>query len=583
MIKFRSKLSLGLAIIASFLIVNTSTAGDTRPFEQFYDPFPGSLSDLGWLHVSWDDSKIEGIDTSFFLGLNQDQTSEEFKISSFNFCTSVLEIPCKNSDSNLYNAVLQVCTSSTEFNCIQSLSARIGEGEWIEGIQSEKSGYGSLRFFAGDSSQGIPNGQGASLWHFKGISHSGGNDFYLRTELQKSTYGNGIPRLFAQITPTTKRAGRFFSGNIAAGIRKPNQNAIDFSDYCSWSEGCDDGNRCFAIFSKSECLDAWPHPRGVSYKLILRLNSKFSSFMQGRVENAVVSVEDKGDFQTFTIEAEPMSVPVLQGWVKDNALNPEIYEHLNNFYQKYGVVGKSFTEFSISNGQWTRANMERKPVFYDEFYFDEYNMWLKEFQNKTSGRKSIWQLRSLESSEMSKASECISRGKGFTGLVSSNAGAYIASPPTFNTATDSLDYKVASAHFDEKGNEFIGNYRFVIRQDVARCIYGFSSGPIKATVSVTSANGENQTSSTSTLEKDGWLYFNASGFTFSSPTIKVKLSQDAPAKVTNQSEAIASTPIQTAIVEKSKIVSKTITCIKGKTAKKVSGANPKCPTGYKLK
>jgi hypothetical protein len=30
-------------------------------------------------------------------------------------------------------------------------------------------------------------------------------------------------------------------------------------------------------------------------------------------------------------------------------------------------------------------------------------------------------------------------------------------------------------------------------------------------------------------------------------------------------------------------VKKTVTCIKGKTTKKVTGANPKCPTGYKLK
>ena len=31
------------------------------------------------------------------------------------------------------------------------------------------------------------------------------------------------------------------------------------------------------------------------------------------------------------------------------------------------------------------------------------------------------------------------------------------------------------------------------------------------------------------------------------------------------------------------VAKKTITCIKGKTAKKVTGTNPKCPTGYKLK
>jgi hypothetical protein len=28
---------------------------------------------------------------------------------------------------------------------------------------------------------------------------------------------------------------------------------------------------------------------------------------------------------------------------------------------------------------------------------------------------------------------------------------------------------------------------------------------------------------------------------------------------------------------------KTIVCVKGKTTKKVSGSNPKCPKGYKVK
>jgi hypothetical protein len=30
-------------------------------------------------------------------------------------------------------------------------------------------------------------------------------------------------------------------------------------------------------------------------------------------------------------------------------------------------------------------------------------------------------------------------------------------------------------------------------------------------------------------------------------------------------------------------IKKTITCVKGKKAKKVSGTNPKCPKGYKVK
>jgi hypothetical protein len=66
-------------------------------------------------------------------------------------------------------------------------------------------------------------------------------------------------------------------------------------------------------------------------------------------------------------------------------------------------------------------------------------------------------------------------------------------------------------------------------------------------------------------ERDGWLYMSAKGFTFSSPTIKIKLSQGA---------VIVPAPM----VKKS-----TITCVKGKLIKKVTATNPKCPSGYKKK
>jgi hypothetical protein len=47
--------------------------------------------------------------------------------------------------------------------------------------------------------------------------------------------------------------------------------------------------------------------------------------------------------------------------------------------------------------------------------------------------------------------------------------------------------------------------------------------------------------------------------------------------------APASATATTMIVGVAQTVKKTITCIKGKTTKKVTGTNPKCPTGYKLK
>jgi hypothetical protein len=77
-----------------------------------------------------------------------------------------------------------------------------------------------------------------------------------------------------------------------------------------------------------------------------------------------------------------------------------------------------------------------------------------------------------------------------------------------------------------------------------------------SSISLTSATGEKKVATTVVSEKNGWLKLAAYGFTFSSPTISVKLSQG-------------------------KVVAKksTITCVKGKLIKKVTGVGPKCPAG----
>jgi hypothetical protein len=68
----------------------------------------------------------------------------------------------------------------------------------------------------------------------------------------------------------------------------------------------------------------------------------------------------------------------------------------------------------------------------------------------------------------------------------------------------------------------------------------------------------------------------AGGFTFSTPSIKVKLSQEAPA--TSAAPAATPAPAAKPVAKKT-----TIACVKGKTTKKVTAIKPTCPTGYKKK
>jgi hypothetical protein len=136
-----------------------------------------------------------------------------------------------------------------------------------------------------------------------------------------------------------------------------------------------------------------------------------------------------------------------------------------------------------------------------------------------------------------------------------------------------LDYKVSSPHFNDKGEENVGNYNLVLSSEAARCIYGFTKAPISATVSIISSDGSAQVATTTVNEKDGWLYLSANGFKYSSPIVRVKLTQ----------EVVAPTATATPTAKPAAVKKSTITCVKGKTSKKVTAVKPVCPAGFKKK
>jgi hypothetical protein len=138
----------------------------------------------------------------------------------------------------------------------------------------------------------------------------------------------------------------------------------------------------------------------------------------------------------------------------------------------------------------------------------------------------------------------------------------------------------------------------LMRSDVARCVYGFSSAPIKASLSIVN-NGASQKIATESLgEKNGWVFLSAGGFTFSDPTIRVKLTQDPPPQPTPTATPTPSptasatptptptpSPVATQAAASSKVTQSskktTITCAKSGKIKKVTAVKPKCPTGFK--
>jgi hypothetical protein len=229
---------------------------------------------------------------------------------------------------------------------------------------------------------------------------------------------------------------------------------------------------------------------------------------------------------------------------------------------------------------------------------EQLKLWLPFVEDKATALLGTWSMRTLDGNELGGASQCFTNGeKGITGIVTTNATQYSGGPPVFNKNDEILEYKVAAPHYTPKKAEFFGTYDLLMRSDVARCVYGFSSAPIKASLSIVN-NGESQKIATESLgEKNGWVFLSAGGFTFSDPTIRVKLTQDPPPQPTptpTPTPTVTATPTPTPspttvpassgsgttkATQTSKKVS--ITCVKSGKIKKVTAINPKCPKGYK--
>jgi hypothetical protein len=208
---------------------------------------------------------------------------------------------------------------------------------------------------------------------------------------------------------------------------------------------------------------------------------------------------------------------------------------------------------------------------------NEFLAWMPALKDKASKAPTSWRWETMGSDGASD--NCYRNTTNLSGFVTTNATQYLSGPPVFNKSEESLDYKVAAPHYLPDGKEFLGSYNLIINSQVARCLYGFTDAPIQASVSVTSSDGQARVATTSLVERGGWLKLSANGFTFSNPTVKVKLSQEkvAPAPTPAPTPTPSATPLPTAAKKTS------ITCVKGKTTKKVTAVTPKCPTGYKKK
>jgi hypothetical protein len=280
--------------------------------------------------------------------------------------------------------------------------------------------------------------------------------------------------------------------------------------------------------------------------------------------------------QIITIKGKPSLVPGLFAWFKKSELPKSLADFYGNGIEKdaggLGFPGNDGTSNGPDGLPWS---ILKTAIGYNDRGINEFRAWLDAVGDKSTYAPTIWMARTIQSG--TQFEKCMKGQDSLSGIVSTNATMYVGAPPTFNQSEGSLDYKVIAPHYLPDGTEFKGMYNLIIKSDVARCIYGFTSAPVSATISIVSSDGTNQVATTLFGERNGWIYLKANNFTFSAPTLKVKLTQEAEKPV-----AVA-TPTPTPAAKPAVAKKTTITCVKGKTTKKVSAVKPVCPTGFKKK
>ena len=522
-------------------------------------------------------------------------------------CENTTDPKCSTVDSN-FQAILKQCTSDNQINCVADFGVVDTNGQRTSATFQRYFPEKAQNEFVGDPTKNIPSGGAGSLYQIPSAPFNGGNQYYLEVvstgskspSAPQANLGDFNIYVFPVAQRNAINVGKDWAN---AGINKITETGSGnvVGSYVIGAPGLISGTSCLIVSTHDQtCLERYAFPSNTRFYVTVKLKVEPSGWMHGRIANPVIAITRAQDIVTLDIQADPIAVPVVYKMYRWSQMPAELQSNYDLITGGYKPDNEVYVEGqgcgrSACNPDPEKRNKILAPASYSKSAFDQLLLWLPYVNDKAQAMYGNWSVRTLNGEENSNANACFTGGSGVTGIVTTNSSTYSPGPPAFNKSTGTLDYKVAAPHFTSTGDVFTGSYDLVMRSDVARCVYGFSKAPISATISVTNSSGASTVATTIFTEKSGWVRLAANGFTFSSPTISVKLDQEkavvvpspTPSPIASPTPTPVATPVVTASAipaPKPTVVKKTtITCVKGKLTKKVTAVKPVCPAGYKKK
>jgi hypothetical protein len=523
-----------LAVFLASALVFTSVSGANA---EAFDAWMPDVSNVGVGKTSFfvaEDTQANNVSTRTGSRTTPSKGNESWWCAQF----SSTNIPsCNlNDDTAFFSqvSVLPFCSTATKENCVEGLTLTLPGKDPVKATYVRNiSGIS----FAPVDSLGLYEASTISLWSAPGAPSASGLTDYAVNVRTRLVYRSDLSKFVTDEMVATVSPYRIQTGDrygVPAGFTVQNDRGttntgvgINISQECLFTE-------------VGSCGMLQDFTEGTAIKLTTRLSNQIGGWFKGRLQTPNITVKPfSSTANTISVEAQAVSVARLQTTVtKDQGL-----EGIQEIYLKSGVMGDLWSgqaAFTSSQG---------------DMAFNYLNKFRDTAKDTSASSSKLWSFATVSAG---RGSDCLADTSKVLGIVTTNSTVYDGSAPKF--ANGMINYSVGGLHYLPDGKTLVsGTYDLVMRSETARCLYGFSSAPISASINVVSSNGETSTSVTSFSETAGWVHFSADGFNFSTPQINVKLTQSK--------------------------AKKTITCVsvkKPSLKKKVTAIAPKCPTGYRL-
>ena len=571
----------------------------------FNSPAYSAFKDINQIAVP--PKTADGFWAPGYIGIDSAPAEQLFQFSSYllkfngapgnwskvTACSSFKSPECAGGDLYSARAEFQPCTSANPTDCFKDFFVKDSNGQTLQATLVTDKVAPFKQQFTGDQNVWLPNGGDPLVYSIPSAPHAAGDLYMVK------------PDVFMKYDP--KIATNFYLTKFEAGIypikivpiKSKNTDdkgnlyltsvSVDAADYAraeivggQGNTECDGG-----LNDGKNCIFRDGFPAGLTFGMSLRLSHNMYGWLHGRINNPQVKIENNPVASSgvdLTLVGEPINVPVISGFIKTDTAPSNLVAR----YTPTPRLGGAYFPMGVfdRNAPLSTISVSHNHMDPSEETMAELREWLNVLGDTSTNEPSNWLVQTIIGGNNDAVQKCTNDNQELAGLVTTNATTYLPGPPIYNKSQATLDYKVMAPHFASDKSVFLGSYNLMINSKLARCIYGFSSAPIGATVSVVASDGTNRVATTVVSQDSKFLRLSANGFEFSDPTVQVKITQAEVKPTPSPTETQTLTPVSTPtpqVTNVAKSKTTTITCIKGKTTKKVTAVNPKCPSGYKKK